>query len=143
MYGALDISTSGLIAQRTRIDAIAANQANQDTLRDSAGNLNPFRRRLVVLAAGAPDSTNADARELGVHVREIVLDDSPVQPKEYDPDHPDAYQDGPFKGYVAMTNVDPVMEQINALEAGRAYEANIVAAETTKAMFTQMLRLLA
>ncbi len=143
MYGALDISTSGLIAQRTRLEAISANLANQNTLRDSAGNLNPFKRRLVVLAAGAPDSRSPAARELGVQVREIVLDDTPVQPKEYDPTHPDAFPDGPFKGYVAMTNVNSVVEQINAVEAARAYEANISAAETAKAMFTQMLRLVA
>ncbi len=143
MYGALDISTSGLIAQRTRLEVISANIANQDTLRDAAGELSPFRRRMVMLAPGSPEATHPSARALGVQVREIVLDDSPVQPRIYNPDHPDAYPDGPYKGYVAMTNVNPVVEQINAVEAARAYEANIAAAETAKAMFTQALRLIA
>lgn len=142
MYGALDISVSGMVAQRTRLDVIAANLANADTLRDAAGNLQPFKRRLALFAPGAPDALNPLAQERGVHVLSIDIDSTPARLGKYDPDSPDAYKSGPYKGYVAATNVNPVVEQINALEAARAYEANVVAAETTKQMASQALRLL-
>ena len=54
MYGALDISTSGMIAQRTRLEAIAANIANKDTILDEAGRNNPFQRRVAYFAPGDP-----------------------------------------------------------------------------------------
>lgn len=143
MYGALDISTSGMIAQRTRLEVVSANLAGQNTLYDAAGKLNPYRRRVAMFAPGAPDATNPMARAMGVHVQAIELDASPARPGKYDPENPDAYPSGPYKGYVATTNVDPITEEINALDARRAYEANVSAAETTKAMFTQALRLIA
>lgn len=143
MYGTLDISTSGMIAQRTRLEVIAANIANQNTLLDSQGNLRPYQRRIVQFAPGDPASRTAGARGLGVRVAAIELDQTPAQPREYDPDSPYAYKDGPYKGYVAATNVNPVVEQINAIEAARAYEANVAAAEAFKQMTAQALRLIA
>lgn len=143
MYGLLDISTSGMVAQRVRLEVITANIVNANTLRDAQGNLSPYQRRVVQFAPGDPGSANGFAQRLGVHVREIALDRTPAQPREYDPDHPDAYQDGPFRGYVASTNVNTTIEQINALEATRAYEANATVAEASKQMVNQALRLLA
>ena len=72
----------------------------------------------------------------------IRVDQSPPALKEYNPTHPDAYTEGPYKGYVARSNVNPVMEQVNALEATRAYEANVSSAEATKQMLAAMLRLI-
>jgi flagellar basal-body rod protein FlgC len=143
MFGSLDIATSGMVAQRTRLEVITANIVNANTLRDAQGRLNPYRRRVVQFAPGDPSATNPFAQQLGVHVRAIELDPTPPQPKEYDPDSPDAYPDGPYKGYVASTNVSSTIEQINALEATRAYEANVVAAEASKQMVNQALRLIA
>lgn len=144
MYGALDISTSGMVAQRTRAASISANIANAHTIgRDENGAPSPFRRRMVHFAPGDPAATTAQGRAMGVHVAEIEIDSSPVQPKEYDPGHPDAYKDGPYAGYIADTGINPVVEQINMMEAARAYEANVAAAEATKIMIAQALRLLA
>ena len=143
MYGALDISTGGMIAQRTRLEVITANIANLETLRDAQGNLSPYRRRIALFAAGDPAALEPHARSLGVHVAAIETDKSPLQPGKYDPDSPDAYKSGPFKGYVASTNINPLVEQVNALDATRAYEANAVAAEATKQMINTALRLLA
>ena len=143
MYGSLDISTSGMIAQRTRLAVIQANIANRNTILDAQGNVNPYRRRIVHFAPGDPTARTAQGRQLGVHVAEIQLDPTPVQPREYDPSNPYAYKSGPYKGYVPDTNINPIVEQINALEASRAYEANIAAAEATKTMISQALRLLA
>ncbi len=143
MYGSLDISTSGMIAQRTRLQVIAANIANRNAILDSAGNVDPYRRRIIGLAPGDPTAKTPEGREMGVHVAAIDLDPSPLQMQEYAPDSPYAYKSGPNAGYVPGTNVNPVWEQVNAMEASRAYEANVVAAEATKTMMGQALRLLA
>lgn len=143
MYGSLDISTSGMIAQRTRLEVVSANLANVGTLLDSSGRLNPYQRRAVQFSVGDPSSTSVSGRALGVHVADISLDQTPVRPKEWDPNNPLAYTSGPYKGYVAETNVNTVVENVNAMEAVRAYEANVMAAEATKQMLASALRLLA
>ncbi len=145
MYGALDISTSGMIVQRIRLDVAAANIAagTANAVRDSNGRLNPFQRRLALVAPGDPTARNPGARDLGVHVTDIAIDSTLPKPRRYDPDHKDAYPSGPFKGYVAQVNIDPVVEQVNMIEASRAYEANVAAAEATKQMLSVALRLIA
>lgn len=152
MYGFLDVSTSGMIAQRVRLEAASANLANQNSLLDSSGKLAPYRRREVMLAPGRGDeATGADAargeamagRSFGVHVAQIAIDQSDPKPEKYDPTSPYAYQDGPYKGYVATTGINPVMENVNAMEAVRAYEANVTAAEAAKAMIAATLRMIA
>ena len=142
MYGALDISTSGLVAQRMRLTAISANIANRDTLVDENGQVRPYRARQVLFAPGDPSAKSAEGRALGVHVADVRVDDTPFRYK-FDPGSPLADKSGPYKDYVALPSVDPVTEQMNAFEASRAYEANIVAAEATKSMIAQALRLLA
>ena len=77
-----------------------------------------------------------------MHVAAIEIDQGEFNYRP-DPDSPYAIKSGRWKGYVPEPNVNPVVEQLNALEASRAYEANIVAAETTKQMMAQALRLLA
>lgn len=134
MFGALDISASALVAQRTRLEVIAANTANSSSIYDAKGNYAPFRRRIAVFGEGDPATGNPR----GVHVHEIKLDDAPFR-KKYEPGHPEA----DAEGYVNYPNVHSAVEQINALEASRAYEANITAAEATKSMLQTSLRLLA
>jgi flagellar basal-body rod protein FlgC len=134
MFGALDISASGLVAQRTRVEVIAANIANQNSVLDAKGNYSPYRRRIPIFAPGDPSSGN----KLGVHVKKIMLDSAPFHRKsEPGSPHADA------EGYVNYPNIDPSMEMVNALEASRAYEANITTAEATKTMLRSSLRLLA
>lgn len=134
MFGALDVSTSGLVAQRTRLDVIASNMANRDSIVDANGNPNPFRRRLAILAPGDPKTGKGQ----GVHVQEIKLDQSDFI-KKFEPDSPFANNEG----YVNYPNIDPMMEMVNAIDASRAYEANIAAAEAAKSMIQSSLRLLA
>jgi flagellar basal-body rod protein FlgC len=134
MFEALDMGASGLTAQRIRLDTIAGNIANINTTRDVNGQLNPYRRRFVVLSPGQAD----DPSKPGVHVQQIGLDQSPFL-KRYEPGHPDADKDG----YVKYPNIDLSIEYVNALEASRAYEANISMMETTKSMMNASLRLLA
>ena len=137
MFETLDISASGLQAQRTRMDTIAANIANLNTTRDAAGRPNPYRRRFAVFAPGYA-AKGEMAGKPGVHVGKIKQDESPFQ-KRFQPGHPDAGPDG----MVLYPNIDLSTEYVNALEASRAYEANVTTMEVTKNMMNATLRLLA
>ncbi len=138
MYGALDISTSGMVAQRTRLEVISANIANAKTMLRADGGYEPYRRRAAMFASGDPGASTRHGREMGVHVADIDIDQGPFEIR-YQPESP--YADA--EGYVKVPNINTTVEQINAMEAARAYEANVVAAETTKTMMAQALRLLA
>ena|SRR5215212_7944526 len=134
MFESLDISASALLAQRTRMDAIAGNIANMNTTRNARGEAVPYRRRFAVFAAGRPEKSGG----AGVSVAKIEVDKGPFR-KEYQPSHPDHDKDG----YVSYPNIDLAVEYVNALEASRAYEANVTAMEVSKAMMNASLRLLA
>jgi flagellar basal-body rod protein FlgC len=133
MYGALDISTTGLVAQRAQIDTIAGNIANAQTTRRLDGGAGPFLRRVALLQEG----DGAGGR--GVHVKDVVEDRVRPTKKVYDPSHPHANADG----IVEYPNVDPMVEMVNAMVAVRAYEANVTAMEATKSIIASSLRLLA
>jgi flagellar basal-body rod protein FlgC len=135
MFEILDTGASALQAQRTRLDTIAANIANINTTRGPHGEKTPFRRRMVMFAAGQA----GDPGRPGVHVQEIKLDPSPFIQK-YDPGHPDA---DPKTGMMNLPNIDMTVEYVNGLEASRAYEASVTMMETAKSMFNSSLRLLA
>jgi len=137
MFQTLDISSSALVAQRTRMDTIAANIANINTTRNARGEPVPYRRRFAVFAPGV-GGRGPDAGNPGVHVQQVGMDLSPFQ-RRYQPGHPDAGPDG----YVQYPNIDMAIEFVNALEASRAYEANVTTMEVTKSMINASLRLLA
>ena len=136
MFGSLDISTSALVAQRTRLDVIAGNIANAHALQRADGQPGPFARRMALFSTG--DGRGGS----GVHVERVMEDDSPPR-MVYDPGHPLAIQSGPQKGYVAHPNVDLSIEMVDAMLASRAYEANITAMDVTKSVISSTLRLLA
>jgi len=131
VFSALDISASGLYAERTRMDVIANNLANANTTRTPEGG--PFRRQLVVLR-GTEVSDPGDLSGLGVSVSGVIDDTTPF-PLVYDPGHPDANADG----YVAMPNVNVVEEMVDMITALRAYEANVTAIDTNKNMVRSSL----
>lgn len=132
MFDTLDISASALLAQHIRMDTIAGNVANIDTTHNAKGEPIPYRRRIAMFQATAPDG------KAGVRVSDIIQDPSPFQ-KRYQPGNPDADKNG----YVSYPNVDLSIEYVNMLEASRAYEANITMMETNKQMITSSLRLIA
>ena len=138
MFGALDISTSALVAQRTNLDVIAGNLAMKDVTRDEAGNPVPYRRRVPLFAVGA----GHDGKRPGVRVERIAEDTTPFGLR-WDPAHVDAQKDGPQKGYLRVSNVDEHTEMVNAMTAARAYEANVTVMEMTKSMASTALRLIA
>jgi len=134
MYGALDISTSGMIAQRTRMEVIASNIANAGTIENDRGEYEPYLRRAAMFA---PVSAGKGSG-MGVEVVEIQVQEGATR-ADYRPNHPFADDEG----YVQVPDIDPTVEWVNGLQASRAYEANVVAAETSKNMMAQALRLLA
>jgi flagellar basal-body rod protein FlgC len=139
MLSALDISTSALVAQRLRMNAISSNLANLSTTRNEAGELDPYRPRFVIFKT---DETVGSHGGAGVKVASVEIDD--VEPLyKYQPHHPNAIQEGPRKGYVGYPNVNMMTEFTDALEAARAYEANLGAMEIAKNMAQQTLRILA
>ena len=125
MYGVFDISGSGLQVQRVRLDAVSANLANQDTPE--------FRKVAVQVAQGDPDSGNP----LGAHVASVDRLESfdPV----FSPNNPMAREDG----YVYYPSVNYTEQMVDAIEALRAYEANIQAVEATRSMIDSALRMIA
>ena len=151
LFGALDISASGLTAERMRMDVTAENLANAQTTQGANGQ--PYRRKEVVLqqASGTFDSAlsaamgptpgtggaGPDSGARGVQVAGIAEDQTPNR-RIYDPGHPDANADG----YVEMPNVDSVTEMVDLISASRAYEANVTAMQTAKTMFSKTLDIL-
>ena len=140
MITALDISTSGLIAQRARINAISSNLANMSTLRNENGEMEPYRARYTIFETD--DSLKTPHGAIGVKVSSVETET--VEPRyKLDPNHPLAIKQGRWEGYVAYPNINMTMEFVDALEATRAYEANIGVIEVTKDMAQQTLRILA
>ncbi|WP_300363237.1 flagellar basal body rod protein FlgC [Hydrogenimonas sp.] len=155
-----DINGYGLSAQRFRVNVISANIANANTTRTDEGG--PYRRREVVFKAFNFDKvlqskigkdtellpysdpleegtggTSANPPVMGVLVDKVVRDDR--EPKmKYDPSHPDANAEG----YVAYPNINPVIEMADLIEATRAYQANVAAFQSVKAMATSAIDIL-
>lgn len=137
MLKAIDIGTSGLIAQRHRMNTIAGNIANVHSTRDEDGNLSPFQRRIVTFTA---DERYPESSPDGVGVEFHVEFDTAAQPRKvHDPGHPDADSEG----YVSYPNINLITEFVNALEASRAYEANVASIEISKEMANLSMRILA
>lgn len=139
MFSALDISTSALVAQRIRITAIAGNIANISTTHNERGEPQPYQPRYVTFQE---DPAVGAFGAKGVRVSGVRVEDRPPRYK-YEPGHPDAIREGPMRGYVAYPDINLMTEFTDALEAARAYEANLGAIEITKDMTQQTLRILA
>ena len=146
MFDALNVSASGLSAERTRMDVVANNLANAQTTRGANGQ--PFRRQEVVLQAESQSFASVLSRNVGtmtepkgaprgVKVVDVAEDPTPNR-RIYDPGHPDA----DANGYISLPNVNPVTEMVDLIASSRAYEANATAMQTAKQMFTKTVDLL-
>ena len=140
MIGALDISTSALVAQRVRLNAISGNIANISTLKDENGQASPYQARFTVFQT---DETLAESRGApGVKVASV--ESSEAEPLyRYQPDHPLAIREGQWAGYVAYPNINLNEQMVDALEATRSYEANVGVIEITKNIGRQSLSIIA
>jgi flagellar basal-body rod protein FlgC len=139
MIQAIDISTSALVAQRTRLNAISGNIANISTLKNEEGQAQPYQARFTVFQTDETLTSNGAA---GVKVASVEASDSePLY--RYQPDHPLAIQEGKWAGYVAYPNINLNEQMVDALEANRSYEANIGVMEISKGLGRQTLSIIA
>ena len=127
-FTALNIFSSGLGAERVRLNVTASNLANANTTRGADGRA--YRRRdpvfqLVELEGRDPFEDQLRDAVASVEVSEVVTDRDPPR-TIYDPAHPDANADG----YVELPNVNMIEEMVNMITAARAYEANVTAMRT-------------
>ncbi|MCU6734571.1 flagellar basal body rod protein FlgC [Diplocloster agilis] len=136
----LNITGSALTAERFRTDIILQNLANQNTTRTEEGG--PYRRRQVVLRERPLDFKSelsqayTKVQNGGVYVEEVVESQNDLVPV-YDPEHPDANEEG----YVMMPNVNSAEEMVDLMAATRAYEANVTALNVAKAMAMKALEI--
>jgi len=142
----MGISSSALTAQRLRLDVISSNMANVDTTREKLvdGEWQPYRRKMVVMQPNensfssaldkAVNAKSGNRTPAGVKVSRIVEDETPFK-SVYDPDHPDADENG----FVYQPNVDPLREMVDMISATRSYEANVTVLNSTKAMLMKSL----
>jgi flagellar basal-body rod protein FlgC len=144
LFSALNISASGLTAQRLRMDVTSANLANAQSTRTPEGG--PYRRQDVVLQESSGDGSFAGAlsgalggggEPAGVEAAAIVPDTTPPR-QVYEPGNPEANA----RGYVEMPNVNPVEEMTDLIDASRSYQANVTAMQTTKQVFSKTIELL-
>jgi len=161
LFGMMDTSGEAMQAERMRAEVVAANMANAETTRTSAGG--PYRRQHVVFAAnqgdpefldsmseaagtsspgqtairmpalGLPDSSVVAP---GVHITQVMEDPAPPL-KRYDPGHPDAGQDG----YVSYPDINPLTEMVDLMGATRAYGLNSSAVQAEKGMISSALEI--
>ena len=133
MFGSFDISTSALTAQRERLNTIASNIANVDSVLGPDQKPAPYRRIYPVFQAQRQDGGP------GVSIARIEQDQTEFIDK-FEPWNEVARD---ARGHVKYPNIDLSTEYVNALETTRAYEANITAIETTKSMLNATLRVMA
>jgi len=141
-FDGYNVATSGMSAQRERINIVSSNIANAQTTHSKDGG--PYKKQNVVFEEVLLESAkklDKDGVEKidplalkGVGVKEII--ESKEEPiMKYEPTHPDANENG----YVAYPNINPVIEMVDLIEAQRSYEANVAAFKTQKNMDTQTL----
>lgn len=142
LFQAVDISATGLAAERMRLEVVANNIANAFSTRSANGG--PYRRQDVVFSSVLNQRLGAGGRRGGstppvggVQVAGVVEDMSELH-RVHNPGHPDADKDG----YVSMPNVDLPVEMVNMITASRAYEANLKAMQLFRQMMEQSYSLL-
>jgi len=142
-FDALHISSSGLSAQRLRMNLISANLANMNTTRTKAGG--PYRRKDPVFAAETLNRGASFREMLDIRQKELlkevavvdIVEDSRPPIKKYDPSHPDADENG----YVSMPNINLMEEMVDMISATRSYEASVTAIQSAKDMALKALEI--
>ena len=134
MLRIFDVAGSAVSAQSQRLNAVASNLANADTVAGPDGSA--YKARQVVFQTelmGAGAQRNGTA---GVRVSTIVESDAPGR-RVHDPKHPSA----DAEGYVTFSNVNPVEEMVNMISASRSYQNNIEVMNTAKSLLQKTLQL--
>lgn len=130
VFNVFNIAGSALTAQSMRLNTVASNLANADSIAGPDGK--PYRAKQVVFEA---TPLNGQASQ-GVRVKQVVEDASPGR-MLYDPRNPAADE----KGYVTMPNVSVVDEMVNMISASRSYQTNAEVMNTAKQLLLKTLTL--
>jgi flagellar basal-body rod protein FlgC len=128
LFSIFDISGSAMAAQSQRLNVVASNLANADSVTSSTGE--PYRARQVVFSTLNTSAKNAK----GVKVAGVIHDPSPMK-VAYNPKHPMADE----KGYVTTPNVNVVDEMVNMMSASRSYQNSVDMMNTTKTLLQKTL----
>ena len=139
LFSSLQVSASGMSAQRTRTQMLVENMANAETTRTPDGG--PYRRKDVVFSTQIQASPFSAVfqNELGTGVAvAAVVEDESTPDLRYQPGHPDANAGG----YVAYPNMNPAEEMVDLLNASRSYQANVAAISAVKDMINRSLDIL-
>jgi len=128
IFNVFGIAGSALTAQSARLNAVASNLANADSVAGANGQ--PYRAKQVVFAATPVGNEGGQ----GVRVTQVVESAAPLR-MQYDPKSPFANE----QGYVSMPNVNPVEEMVNMISASRAYQTNAEVMNTAKALMLKTL----
>jgi len=141
LFSSIDISASGMSAQRQRAELLVQNIANADTTRTADGG--PYRRKDVVFQSASVGGSFASVlgSEMsqggtGVSVARVITDTREPE-KRYLPGHPDADKDG----YVSFPRIDPAEDMVDLLGASRGYQANVAAVSAVKDMIQRSIDL--
>lgn len=133
LFNVFDIASSAMTAQSMRLNVVASNMANADSVTSSDGK--PYRAKQVIFQA-VPVNPTMPKGASGVVVSKVVDDPSPMK-LVYDPQNPHA----DAQGYVTMPNVNVVEEMTNMISASRSYQANVEMMNTAKTMYQRTLAL--
>ena len=143
LFGTLDVSASGLSAQRKRAEILSQNIANSETTRTADGG--PYRRQRVVFEAEPARASfretlvriagrSGEVHPTGVRVSEVSSDDTPPE-RRYLPDHPDAGPDG----YVEFPSFNPIEDMVDLISATRSYQANLQVVSAIREMINRTI----
>lgn len=136
LFSSMQVSASGMAAQRTRAELLVQNIANSETTRTPEGG--PYKRQDAVFASEQQTSPFSAVFQnevgMGVTVSDVTVDQSPPEMR-YMPGHPDADSNG----YVAFPKINPAEDMTDLLSATRSYEANVAAISSVKDMISRSI----
>lgn len=139
LFTSLQVSASGMAAQRTRAELLVENMANSETTRTPEGG--PYRRKdavfLTDVQASPFSAVFQNETGQGVRVADVIQDDRPPELR-YMPGHPDA----DANGYVAFPRTNPAEEMVDLLNASRSYQGNVAAMTAVKDMINRSIDLM-
>jgi flagellar basal-body rod protein FlgC len=129
-----DIAGSGMNAQNLRLNLVASNISNANSVSSSIDET--YKSRQPVFAAQLKDAINQQNSASGVDILGVVESDAPPV-MEYSPNHPMANEEG----YIFKPNVNTVEEMANMMSASRSYQNNVEVLNTAKELMMQTLRM--
>lgn len=139
LFSSMQVSASGMAAQRQRAELLVENMANAETTRTPEGG--PYRRKDAVFSSEEQSSPFSAVFQnevsTGVAVSDVIQDDRPPDMR-YMPGHPDA----DANGYVSFPRLNPAEDMVDLLSASRSYQANVAAISSVKDMISRSIDLM-